>query len=277
MVRYWIMNSKRRMANMHASERQEYIVSLVEARGTIRTEQLLDELKVSKMTLWRDLKALQGAGKIGKTHGAAVSNRKLHSAEPPFDTKSVVNVSVKQAIARHAAQFYLEPSQSVIFEGGTTVAQMVQYIDRSDCTILTHGLNTLMMAARLKPNLVVMSCGGTLRHPSWTFVGPEAEEFFGRFQVDTFFLGGTGITAENGITDVNTLEIKVKRAMYNSAARVIGLFDSSKFGQRSLARLLHTEELDVLVTDEQAPSEIVQAIRDKGVRVDIVETGEEAR
>lgn len=255
---------------MLTSERHDRIVSLVNARGSMSTDQLLEQLQVSKMTLWRDLKYLEETGRIRKVRGGAASAKHAQSNEPAFDTKTVVNIEVKRRLAQHAARSYVHASDTLVLEGGTTVAQIVEYIQQPNVTVLTHGLNTLMLAAQRNPGLTIMSCGGILRHPSLTFVGPEAEEFFSRFRVTTFFVSGTGISPNAGITDPNPLEIQVKRAMYRSASRVVALMDSSKFGQHSLAELMKPSEIDVLITDDGVPDDTLAAFRALGLEVDVI-------
>jgi DeoR/GlpR family transcriptional regulator of sugar metabolism len=92
--------------------------------------------------------------------------------------------------------------------------------------------------ARLTPAVSVYCCGGMLRPVAYTFVGPQAEEYFRTVNAATCFLSATGLTLAEGITDVSLLEIQVKRVMAASADRVIFLLDSSKFGVRSLARIV---------------------------------------
>ena len=48
------------------------------------------------------------------------------------------------------------------------------------------------------------------------------------------------------------------------------LLDSSKFGVRSLSRVVPLSEVDILVTDKDAPSDLVGALRAQGIDVHIV-------
>jgi DeoR family transcriptional regulator of aga operon len=63
------------------------------------------------------------------------------------------------------------------------------------------------------------------------------------------------------------LEIQVKRAMASSSDRVIFLLDSSKWGVRSLARVVPLVDVDVLITDTAAPASLVESLRAMGVEV----------
>jgi DeoR/GlpR family transcriptional regulator of sugar metabolism len=63
------------------------------------------------------------------------------------------------------------------------------------------------------------------------------------------------------------LETQVKRAMIDSARQVIMLIDSSKFGLRSLMRVIEFHEIDLLVTDDAAPEAAIAGLRARGVEV----------
>jgi len=83
----------------------------------------------------------------------------------------------------------------------------------------------------------------------FTLVGERTVEFLSDYSVDWTFLGADAIDPVAGITNTNTLEIPVKRAMIAAAARTAVLADSSKFGQRALARVATLAEVDAIVTD----------------------------
>ena len=256
---------------MLAEERQDLILLWVNEHKTVSTESLLKRLNVSKMTLWRDLKSLEERNKIRRVYGGAMAVDDGSRPEPAFDSKRVINHEQKNAIARYAARNFIADGDILILEGGTTIVEMVQYIERSDITILSHGLNTLMAASKRMPDITVIGCGGILREASMTFVGPDAEAFFHNSKADTAFMSGEGITVEDGITDINPLENQVKRAMVKSADRVIGMMDSSKIGKRSLSEVATRAELSAVITDDAAPPEFRREAERWGIELHIVE------
>ena len=259
------------MLPMIAEQRRQLIEQHVNRRGSVSIDYLMEVVPVSKMTLWRDLKELDQQGRVRKVHGGASRVGDAPSMEPGFHTKSVVNLDAKDRIAHLAAASFVRDGDVVLLEGGTTAMQMVKHINATNITLLTNGLNTLNAAAAAEQDLTVMVCGGILRQPSLTFVGPEAERFFRDFSADTLFLSGTGLTEERGLTDPSPLEIQVKHAMIGCARTLILLVDGSKMGIRSLKQLCSLEEVHTLITDAGAPPEIVARLRDRGVHVMIAD------
>ena len=254
---------------MLINERRKKIVEIVIAEENISNKELSNRLNISEMTLWRDLKELESQGLIQHVRGGVSKEKISIIREPQFDTKQKIQNQEKLAIARYAAENFVMDGDIIILEGGTTVASMVQFLTAKDLTILTNGFKTTLQALPLLCDISMMICGGILRDPSYTVVGPQAEAFFGEFQAHKFFVSGSGLSIENGLTDPNLLEIQVKRAMWNSSEKTLLLMDSSKFGKSSLASILQLESIDVLVTDPGAPQETLDGLSKFGIEIHI--------
>ena len=61
--------------DMLAAERQSKIVELVHRQGSVQVEELAQELKVSAMTIRRDLVKLQKEDVLLRCHGGAVAKQ----------------------------------------------------------------------------------------------------------------------------------------------------------------------------------------------------------
>lgn len=253
---------ERNVQKLPAELRRDQIAAFIQERANATAEELGERFGVSLMTVWRDLTALEEAGRVRRVRGGAARLERTADAEPLYDSKRIVNLTAKEHIARYAAEHYVNDGDILLMEAGTTVAAMVKYLaPYQHLTVIGNGLGTMNELARLTPAINVYCCGGMLRPVAYTFVGPQAEEYFRNINATTCFLSATGITLTEGITDVSPLEIQVKRAMAASADRVIFLMDSSKFGVRSLARIVPMEEVDVLITDSDAPPAFVESLR----------------
>lgn len=229
------------------------------------------------MTIWRDLSQLEKMGYIQRVRGGAIKSGLPEGFEPLFESKERLYNQQKKRIAQYAAEHLITKDEIIIFEGGTTVGQVVSYLNQTNLTILSNGLSTLVRASHHVPHFNVICCGGMLRERSHTIVGPQAEAFFANFHAHKLFLGGSGLTLEDGLTDPNPLEIQVKRAMHKSAEQTILLLDSSKFGARSLTQIIPLEEIDALVTDAAAPRAILEGLVATGMRIHVVDESKEAQ
>lgn len=253
-----------------ADSRRSRIIEIVEASGTATTEQLVGQLGVSLMTVWRDLTALDAEGRLRKIRGGATRPLKARDGEPLFVSKQVLNREHKEVIALYAASELVDDGDIIFLEAGTTVAAMVKYLDRRHLTVIGNGLGTMNELAGRLAEIQVYCCGGMLRDVAQTFVGPQAVEFFQHVNARTCFLGATGLSFPEGFTDPSPLEIQVKRAMAKNASRVVMLIDSTKLGVKSLTRILPVEEVDIVVTDAGAEQEVLDQLSALGVDVRIV-------
>lgn len=258
---------------MLIEERHRLIAEWVNQKRGISRKELSERLNVSEMTIWRDLKILEKKGVVNRVRGGAIGAASDGSSkmllEPQFEAKQDIHRQEKYQIAGYAATHFVEDGDIIILEGGTTVTNMIAFLNQSRLTVLTNGLNLLTMAANLVPRITLISSGGLLREISHTFVGPQAERFFTEMRAKKFFMSATGLTLDGGLTDPNPLEIQVKNAMRRSAEKIIVLLDSSKFGNQSLTPIMRLHEIDVLITDAGAPADVLDELRQMGVDVHI--------
>jgi DeoR/GlpR family transcriptional regulator of sugar metabolism len=258
---------------MLTENRRRAIFDLVREQGSVSVKELSDRFEVSPMTVYRDLKALEAKDTLQRVRGGAI-HQPSSPEEPRFGAKIEVQRRSKLAIARYAATHFVGDKDIVVLEAGTTVAAIVRFLPLTLSALIANGLDALNEARALLPAVPVFGCGGMLRSPSFTFVGPEAEAYFRSITATTLFLGATGLTLEEGITDPNPLEIEVKRAMAACAQRTVLLIDGSKFGRRSLRQILPLEEVDALVTDSGAPISTLREVEALGVEVHVTEVDE---
>lgn len=253
---------------MLTEERRRRIAERLHSHGAVSNEALADEFGVTRMTIYRDLKALEAAGRLRRVRGGAVVER--DGEEPLFVSKRDVHRAQKAAIAAYAAATFVRERDLIFLEAGTTATAMVRHLVTPAPTIVTNGLEVINEAAKHVPHLTVMGCGGILRERSYTFVGPHAVRFFDGVHARTFFVSGTGLTTHEGLTDPNPLEVEVKLAMADHAESVVLLLDSSKLGVRSLLASVPLERIHHLVTDPAADRDLLRSVGDRGPQIHVV-------
>jgi DeoR/GlpR family transcriptional regulator of sugar metabolism len=255
-------------------ERRQQILKDIDLLDDNMIPTLSQKYSVSEMTIRRDLQALEETGAIRRTYGGAVRWPQSSDAFAVLarEKRQAMATVQKAAIARYAAGELVGDGDSIVLEGSTTVTGMVSHLtDRRDLTVVTNSLYTAEeLCQRMPPSATLLCAGGILRPESSTFVGPVAERFFRDLHVKRLFLSATGLTLQGGITDPQMLETQVKRTMIEAADEVIVMLDSTKFGARSLIRVLDFSEITLLIIDEDAPPEMLQGLRDRGVALAIV-------
>ena len=112
--------------------------------------------------------------------------------------------------------------------------------------------------------------GGVLYKKSLSVLGEEAARELDDCICSKVFFGVDGIDPEHGITTSTIDEAKLTRRMMHAASQVIVLADSSKFGQRGFGRICALEDIDVIITDDGIPEQMVTIVEEAGVDLIIV-------
>ncbi len=254
------------MESIARRNRKKKIIELLESRGTMDINTLAKELEISPITLRRDLKDLEEQSLVTRIWGGVTLA--THSIpEPPFEDRNVENLQEKRAVAR-AALTLIKPGDVIGLGGGTTTYELAKLLGNiPNIQVVTNAINIAYLLLRLGVKIVVP--GGFSREGSYNLVGDRAEELFKEIFIDKLFLGADGVDVDGGITTLNPSEAKLNSIMLNSAHTVIILADYGKIGHKRLIPISSLEKVDILITDEGAPREILKKIEKKGVRVEI--------
>ena len=135
--------------------------------------------------------------------------------------------------------------------------------------MITNGLHIALELGAI-PAIRVMMLGGLLRASSHSLVGPGAEQMLAQLSADRLFLGVDGIDPEVGVTTPDPQEATLNALMIRVSREVVGVFDASKFGQRSLSVIAPITGLHKVISDTGAAEGYVQALQDAGVQVTLV-------
>lgn len=256
-------------SNMFAEERKHRILQVLEQGEAVRVSDLSRTLRVSEASVRRDLRDLEEAGLLKRTHGGAVGP---HAAayEPSLSEKEDRYRAEKAAIARMAAEMVQDGEVILLDAGSTTLAIARLLKSRRNLTVVT---NSLSVASELAGSrMEVLVAGGSLRPPTRALVGPVAEAALAGLHADRLFLGANGVDLRKGVTTPNLVEAQTKRAMVESAREVVVVADHSKVGRVTFSRVCGLDRVRALITDDAAPPSFIQALENQGVKVYLAST-----
>lgn len=251
------------------SRRRQEIIGMLQQLGSVQVMALSEQFQVSTQTIRKDLAFLEERGVSVRCYGGAVSAGSIGpSDEDPVEAKRSLHMSEKERIGRLAASM-VRPGDAIILDSGTTTAQIARYLsDKDDIIVLTNDSGVLSHLMR-KDNIEVVLLGGRLRRKNMAFYGGQTEAALDSLQVDRLFLGVDGIDLERGVTTHFELEAQLNRKMARVAREVIAVTDSSKFGRTCLHRIMGIEDVDVLVTDAEAPADVLDQAQKLGCEIRI--------
>jgi DeoR family transcriptional regulator, fructose operon transcriptional repressor len=252
---------------VYAEERQQAIAGLVTQRGRVAVTAVAEHFGVTTETVRRDLALLERAGMLRRVHGGAVPVGTLTVVEPGLGERRNTRTEAKRRIAAAALGLLPGTAGSLVLDGGSTTAALAELLpgDRA----LVAATNSVPIAARLaaSPGISLHVLGGRVRGITQTAVGESTVAALTPLRADVVFLGTNGISVGHGFSTPDEAEAAVKRAMARAGQRVVVLGDSSKLGREHLVRFAALEDVDVLVTDDEADPAVVAELELSGIEV----------
>ncbi len=247
------------------AERHQLIINKLKTNGFVNVNELSKELKVSAVTIRKDLKLLEDRKLLFRTHGSATPQNP-YIADRHVSEKEKIQVDEKRRIALKAVSM-LEPHDSIILASGTTINELSRHISPLEGLTLICASLTASQNLTLAGNIDIIQLGGLVRRTSSSVVGPLAEKMLEGFSCSKLFLGADGIDPDYGITTTNALEASLNQSMMKAAQKIILLADGTKFGRRGFGKICPTEQVDMIITDTKAPAHVVTKLREKGIEV----------
>ena len=162
-----------------------------------------------------------------------------------------------------AARFADEHT-SIILDSSSTVFFLAQELLDRHLTVVTNSID--ISAALTASHAQVISCGGLLQHEHRCFLGPDAQAFLSKIEVDAAFLGASGVRLGNGLSSSSPFQRDIKQAMIASAKKRYALFDSSKFTASKLYVFVDFNEFDALITNTPLPGSKEESIMEQLIR-----------
>ena len=250
--------------------RIKQILGLLKQNGEVQINNLCKLFGVTEITIRRDLDDLANKNLLIRTHGGAVLADEDVLVEMPLDKRYITNTSIKESIAKEAFKL-ISNGMKIVLDSGSTTFFLAQMIPNSyRLAALTNGLN-IAFELNSRANIDVSIIGGNLSKNTFSCIGEFSIEMIQRHCVDVAFIGASGISREGNIYTAHSAQAAVKKSMLQIAQTRVLLTDSTKFAKPDYALIANASELDYVITDSKAPSDIIADMRMAGTKIIIVE------
>ncbi len=259
---------------MLQEDRFARIQSLLSSLDRVRTEQLIQDLQVSRETIRLDLLALESLGLVRRVHGGVA---RVAQEEPPFVQRQTQRVSEKRAIAKAAVK-RLQPGQLVFVDAGTTTAILAEEMClMSHLTVVTNSITVALKLSSAQSgqagkaganDLRVILLGGDINPEVPCTYGEVTLNEIRKYRADMALLSPVGISASDGVTFFNAHEASLATAMIEQSAALTVLADHSKIGTAGRYSVAAAAQTDAVLTNVNAGNEgALDALREVGVEV----------
>jgi DeoR family transcriptional regulator of aga operon len=247
---------------MFPQERQQEIWRLITQEGRAAVTDLSRRFGVSEVTIRGDLQCL--AGLVVRTHGGAMMLPQ--SPELSLTLRRQQQMAEKERIGMAAAGL-VNDGDAIFLDTSSTALAIARHLKQHrELTVLTNSLAVTQTLLDMAGITVVMT-GGVLRRDTVSLIGVDGLGILSKFNIKTGFFGAHGLTLEEGLTDVSVGEAEVKREMVTQCRQVVAVLDATKWGRVGPASFARVVDLDVVITDLAAPSELVNQVRGLGPRI----------
>ncbi|MDR1059270.1 MAG: DeoR/GlpR family DNA-binding transcription regulator [Treponema sp.] len=244
------------------TSRHTKILEILTTAQRIEVTVLSEMLKVSQVTVRKDLDFLEGRGLINREHGFA-------SLETVDDAgKSLAfRYSVKRRIAKAAAET-VEEGETVMIESGSCCALLAEELTNTkrDVTIVT---NSIFIANHVRnaPCGKIILLGGYYQNDSQVMVGSITVKCAEIFFSDKFFIGVDGFTDKLGFTGKDHHRAQTVRGLAEQASQVIVLTESDKFFRHGVVGIVNTNDVAAVYTDDRIPQEVESFLLENEVQL----------
>jgi DeoR family transcriptional regulator of aga operon len=250
--------------------RFQEILKALQENGTISVEELSASLKVTVVTIRRDLNTLEEQGLLNRTHGGAVAGHPMFYESFKNDRSFMAQVEhfaeEKRHIGRAAAEM-VQQGETIAVTPGTTTAEIIRCLPfNADLTVVTNTVNIAMELSKRK-DIDVFVTGGHLRGDWFSLVGPSAIQSFENMLIHTLFIGADGLDAEWGASCHNAEEAELNNVLISRSRRHIAVADHSKLKTVAKWRICETSSIHTLITDSGATDEMIGPFVAAGVEV----------
>lgn len=244
--------------------RLEEIIKLVSQHEKIDVNSLSEQLKVSKVTIRKDLDKLESKGLLHREHGYAVLN-----SGDDLNVRLSFNYNLKRQIATIAAEMVAD-NETIMIESGSTCALLAEIIcqTKKHVTIIT---NSCFIAnyVREYDSCKIILLGGDYQTNSQVTVGPLLKQMIQLFHVDKAFIGTDGYAEGIGFMGKDMMRCEVANYMAEASEQLIILTDSSKFYRGALINQLKLSQVGTVVTDGGISEVIEKSLTRSNIQVKI--------
>ena len=240
-------------------QRLQRLRRAVESSGALHLKDAAELLKVSEMTVRRDL-----AGPEGET--LALLGGYVVNAASPTGLKYTLEQEIDQhtqdkRLACRSAAASIKQGDTIFIDCGTTMQSLAECLPEDmPISVICYSLNVASIVTR-RPATQVMLMGGLYHPSSQSFSSDDGLSYLRRLGVNKAFISAGGLHWTRGASCSNFHEVAVKQAVVATAMENILVVDASKLGSLKPAFFSDVGAFSRIIVGGSVPSEMRKHFR----------------
>lgn len=251
--------------------RWEQIVHILKIQKEASVSELASMLKVSDMTIRRDLIELEKEGKVTRYHGGAfISAVSPLSVIPSYHPET--SQEEKERIGMAGKEYLKElishkEINSVTLMSGSTVQSMLKKIDFTiPVTTIADSIYIAQMVSQNANNNVIQ-LGGKIQPPSLNVSGFLAEQMLNYLSLDYTFMGTAALDSQGNLYCYDDSHASFVKKLLNNSQHIVVMADHTKLGATCLVKIAPMNSKYTLITDKAASKEFLDSYKKMGVQI----------
>lgn len=250
---------------MIPEQRRENLINKLKEKSIYTIDNLTQELKVSRITIQRDLNILVQRGLVSKVHGGVkLKTKSGESFETRFNIRLKNNYDKKLEIAYKTLEFVID-GNTIFLDSSSTVFIFAQELFKKnflDLNIITIS-PAIICEALQYPNLRIICTGGQLKHSFNMFYGAWVIEFLEKINIDSAFISVAGLSADGEFSSSDIELANILSVVSSRSNEINILADSSKFSKVGMLNINTKTKHQRIITDKYIDKQIVSHIKNK--------------
>lgn len=257
---------------MLGAERQRLLLTQLKSIGSLSIAESAKRFNVSEETIRRDLNAINKLVPLRRVYGGAYIQKGAENDAPLSFRQSFVKEE-KHRIATECIK-HIENNDIIMIDSSDTASYLARQLPELhySLTVITNSLVVLEQLAEAD-DINVFCIGGSLRHRSKSFTGPDAINMLNNHVASKAFVSPSGVNADFGLTDYSLGECQIRRAMIERSKYCYLLADHTKLDPSELKGtnlVCDLSKVNCIITDAQMTAQWQEAFIKNKVDVIVV-------
>jgi len=239
-------------------QRLQRLRRAVESNGALHLKEAADLLRVSEMTVRRDLAGPEAA--LALLGGYVVNAASPTGIKYTFEQEIDQHTQDKRLACRSAAASIKE-GDTIFIDCGTTMQSLADCLPEDmPLSVICYSLNVASIVTR-RPATQVMLMGGLYHPSSQSFSSDDGLSYLRRLGVNKAFISAGGVHWSRGASCSNFHEVATKQAIIATAMESILVVDASKLGSLKPAFFSDIGAFSRIIVGGSAPSDMRKHFR----------------
>lgn len=255
---------------MKPAIRQQNILSRLRAlQREWRVDDLARTMRVSPLTIRRDLDRMAEEGSVVRTLGGCMAVTRVRN--PGYEKQVASNFELKQAIGREAAR-EVQPGHTLLLNDGSTTFHLASCLGRcGNITVFTNSIAMIGEFTRFS-NVRLYILGGEYHADQFCLGGNLTERMLETIETDTVFLGTDAIDSKGRCLVREPGSAGTARMMLRHGRRKILLADATKTSASGSVAYGSLSDFDLWITSPGADPAALRRFR-KQTKIRIAKIG----